>query len=219
MTPADIAPIGLTQVGARHHAHGGNATEQQHRIGLGEPRLDVEEQAGRDHQSGEKGAAARHESERGPIGQQRRADCADQRRHAIEPDGGARFRYADSLGSLHHGGLQPVDADGFLVAHLILKADVDVVARLQHLLGGLGKPRFVAVDRGNVEESRQERNQGHEHQQQHRAHVRRGGKTEQCAKVFRYGGPREALDHVRPVTIPADTRGNSTVRKARPKGR
>ena len=52
---------------------------------------------GRHHQAGEIGRAARHEGERRPIGEQHRADRAEQRGNAIEPDGRARLRHADAL--------------------------------------------------------------------------------------------------------------------------
>ena len=55
--------------------------------------------------------------------------------------------------------LQPIDTDRLLVAHLVLEADVDVLTAFQHLLGGLRKARLVAVDRRDLEEARQERDQ------------------------------------------------------------
>ena len=59
----------------------------------------------------------------------------------------------------HGERLQPVDADRLLVADLVLESDVDVFAALQHLLGGLGVTGLVAVDHGDLEEARQERDQ------------------------------------------------------------
>ena len=56
----------------------------------------------RHHQSGQHRGAARNEGERGPIGQQHRADCADQRRHAIEPDRGQRVALAERVGGVDH---------------------------------------------------------------------------------------------------------------------
>ena len=54
--------------------------------------------------------------------------------------GGAHAR------NLHRGGLEPVDADGLLVARRFLEADAHIVARFYHLLGGLGVARLIAVD-------------------------------------------------------------------------
>src|SRR5262249_26078961 len=51
--------------------------------------------------------------------------------------------------------LQPIDTDRLLVADLLLEADVDVVAALDHLLRRLGEPRLVAIDRRNIEETGQ----------------------------------------------------------------
>ena len=84
------------------------------------------------------------------------ADRADQRWNPIEPDLGARVGDAERLAGKHHGGLQPVDADRLLVADLVLEADVDEVAALDHLLGRLGEPRLVAIDRRDLEKPGQE---------------------------------------------------------------
>ncbi len=179
---------------------------QQHRIGLGEPRLDAEQQACRHHHGAQKRAAPRHEGERRPVGEQDRADRAEQGRHAIEPDGRTRLRHADRFGGAHHAGLQPIDADRFLVADLVLKADVDVVAALDHLLGRLREARFVAVDRRDVEEARQERDEADDDQQRDGARVRRGRLREQRADVPRQRFGRKPRDHVpEPAEIRADT--------------
>src|SRR5208283_1794076 len=42
-------------------------------------------------------------------------------------------------------GLEPVDADGLLIAGFVLEANLDEIAGLEHLARGLGKPRFVPV--------------------------------------------------------------------------
>ena len=91
---------------------------------------------------GEQRGPARNKRQRRPIGQQHPADGAQQRRYAIEPDRRARVADAERLGDVDHRGLQPVDADRFLVADLVLIADVDIVAGFHHLLGGLGEPRL-----------------------------------------------------------------------------
>ena len=46
-----------------------------------------------------------------------------------------------------------VDADRFLVARLIVHADVDEIAGLQHLFGRLGEARLVAIDRLDAHEA------------------------------------------------------------------
>ena len=69
----------LAEIDARHRAHRGDGGQQQHRIGLGEAGLDAQQDRRRHHQSGQHRGAARDESERGPVGQQHRADRADQR--------------------------------------------------------------------------------------------------------------------------------------------
>src|SRR6202035_2317071 len=62
-----------------------------------------------------------------------------------------------------------------LVARLVLEADVDVVAALDHLLGRLGEARLVAVDGWDREEPGQEREQADEHEPPGRAPVRARG--------------------------------------------
>ena len=89
-----------------------------------------------------------------------------------------------AFGGSHHAGLQPIDPDRLLVADLVLVADVDVVAALDHLLGGLREAGLVAVDRRNVEEAGQERDQRERDQERDRARVRRRREAEQRAEVL-----------------------------------
>ena len=141
----------LAEVDARHRAHRGDGGQEQHRIGLGEAGLDAQQDRRRHHQSGQQRGAPRDEGERGPVGQQHRADRADQRGNPIEPDFLARVPHAHRFGGFHHGRLQPIDADRLLVANLVLEADVDVLAGFQHLLGRLGEARLVAIRRAGSE--------------------------------------------------------------------
>ena len=83
---------------------------------------------------------------------------------------------------LHRRRLQPIDADRLLVAHLVLESDIDVLPALDHLLGGLGKARLVAVDRRDLEEARQEGNQAKGDKQRRRAGVRARRDVEQGAE-------------------------------------
>ena len=92
---------------------------------------------------------------------------------------------AERLRRLHHSGLQPVDADRFLVAHLVLEADVDIVAGLDHLLGGLGEAGLVAIDRRDLEKARQEGEQRDHDQQENGARMRADGEIEHRAEPFR----------------------------------
>ena len=86
---------------------------------------------------------------------------------------------------LHHAGLQPIDADRLLVAHLVLEPDVDIVPVLDHLLGGLREARLVAVDRRNGEEAGQEVEQRHQHEHGGRARVGARGKIQDRAQIAR----------------------------------
>ena len=102
-------------------------------------------------------ATACNESKRRPIGQQNSDRSRRKRRQAIEPDRRARLRHAERFAGFHRCRLQPIDADRLLVADLVLKPDVDIFARFQHLLGRLREARFVAVDRRYLEKARAER--------------------------------------------------------------
>ena len=152
-----IAPMAATQV------------KSSDRVGLGQPRLDPEQDRACHHQRRDQRGAARNEGERRPIGQQHRADGADERRQPVEPDGGARRGHAGGFARFHRRRLQPVDADRLLVAHLVLEPDVDIFAGLEHLLGGLREARLVAVDRRNLEKAGQEREQRKGNEQRRRA--------------------------------------------------
>jgi hypothetical protein len=59
-----------------------------------------------------------------------------------------------------------VDADRLLEARLVLELDDDVVAGFQHLRGGLGEARLVAVQRRHGEQAGQARDQGHQRGEQ-----------------------------------------------------
>ena len=66
---------------------------------------------------------------------------------------------AERVRGVYNGCLQPIDTDRFAVAHVVLVADVDIVAGLDHLLGCLGEIGFVAIDRRYLKEPRQKRDQ------------------------------------------------------------
>ena len=179
------------EIDARQHAHGDHDGEQQHGVGLGQARLDAEDRRRRHHQSGQKRAAPADEGERAPIGRQNGADRSEQRRHAVEPDGRVGVGKSERARRLHHGSLQPIDADRLSVAHVVLVADVDIVAGFDHLLGGLREIGLVAIDRRNLKKSRQEGEQRHEDQHRRRPPVRSRGIIEQRGKALgRPVGPR-----------------------------
>ena len=166
------------QVYPRHRAHRGDHGEQQHRVGLGEPRLSAEQDATGHHKPGQRRPAPRHKSQRRPIGQQDRADGADQGRNAVDPDPQLGARQAERRGGFNGRGLQPVDADRLLVADVVLEADIDEIAAFDHLLGGLGEPGLVAVDGGNIEETGQENHQPAQQQKHDGAEMIGRGKVE-----------------------------------------
>ena len=67
-----------------------------------------------------------------------------------------RVGHAERLAGRDRGGLEPVDPDRLLVPGLVLEADVDEIAGLEHLLRGLRIARLVAVHRLERDEARQE---------------------------------------------------------------
>src|ERR1700737_5219300 len=80
------------------------------------------------------------------------------------------------------GSLQAVDADRLLVARVVLEADVDEIAGLDHLLGRLREPRLVAIDRREVEKSGQEQQQTAQSQERDRAGMASRDKIKHAGK-------------------------------------
>ncbi|MGY3421376.1 hypothetical protein ACVWZW_001851 [Bradyrhizobium sp. F1.13.4] len=144
------------QIRPRHRAHRSGHAEQQHRVGLGEPRLDPEQYGGTHQKCRKHRGAPRDEAERRPIGHEHGTDGADQRGQPVNPDPQFGPRQTERRCRLDRGRLQPIDADRLLVADVLLEADIDIIATLDHLLGGLRKAGLVAVNRRNCEEARQE---------------------------------------------------------------
>ena len=68
---------------------------------------------------------------------------AQHRHQPVVPD----RRIGAQAGQLHGRRLQPVDADGLLVARDLLQADIDIVAGFDHLLRSLHVAALVAVER------------------------------------------------------------------------
>ena len=159
------------QIGARHRSHNSSRCQQQHRVCLRKTRLDTEQDRTAHQQAGKQCPAPRDESERCPVCEKHRADGADQRRHAIEPDAHLCARKAESRCALHDGRLRPVDTDRLFVPDFVLETDIDEVVVFHHLLGGLREAGFVTIDRRNVEEAGQEKQQPGDNQQQSRPGV------------------------------------------------
>ena len=60
--------------------------------------------------------------------------------------------------------MQPVDPHRFAIANVVLIADIDVIAGLDHLLGGLREISLVAIDRRNLKNTGQEAKQTNKEQ-------------------------------------------------------
>ena len=169
------------QIHPRQCAHRRGDGEQQQCVGLGQPSLGAKQHGGAHHQRGERCAAPRHEGQCRPVSQEHRADGTDQRRNAVEPDAHLRPRQAKRGSGLDGRRLQPVDADRLLVADIVLEADIDEIAGLDHLLGRLGEPRLIAIDGRNGEKSGQEKQQAAQRQERNRAPVT-GGREVECGE-------------------------------------
>jgi hypothetical protein len=83
------------EIDPRHRAHRRDDGQEQHRVGLGEPRFDAEQDRSAHHQRRQCRSAPRDEGKRRPIGQEHRADGADQRGNPVEPDPQLRTRQAE----------------------------------------------------------------------------------------------------------------------------
>ncbi len=175
------------QIDPRHRPHRGDDRQQQHCVRLGEPGFGAEQDGTAHHQRRQRGPAPCDEGKRRPVGEQHRADGADQRGNSIEPNPQLRPRQAERRGGFHHRRLHPIDANRLLVADVVLEADVDEIAALDHLLGRLREPRLVAVDRRNIEETGQEQNDAAEHQEYD------GAKMVCCREVERHGQPAAGM--------------------------
>ena len=162
----------IREIRPRHGTHGGDDGQEQHGIGLGDKPFDAKQHAACHHETGEHRGAARDEGKRRPIRQKNRTDGADQRGHAIEPNRGEGPLEAERARELHHSALQPVDPHGLFVAHLVLEADVDVIAALHHLLGGLREARLVTIEGRDAEEAGQEAQQRNQQQERDGALMR-----------------------------------------------
>ena len=121
--------------------------EDEHAIRLGDVRLAGEQQRRTEQGSTDKTCAPPDQRHAAPEAGERGQGRAEPAGHAIGPYL-LRFCAGEQGG---RAGLQPVDARRLLVAQLVLVAQADIIARFQHLLGGLRKAALVAVERGQVE--------------------------------------------------------------------
>lgn len=146
----------------------------EQRVGLGKARFCREHDAGGKQGGGQQRPASVEQGEACPVGQQDRRQRAEKRGDPVEPDLRARLRHTERLAGRDGGGLGPVDPDRLLVAGLGLEADIDEVARLQHLLGRLGKARLVPVHRLERGKARQETGETDQQEQEAGAEMARG---------------------------------------------
>ena len=133
----------VAEIDRGKRALGKQCRGQQRRIGLGDARLEAEHHDAHQAEAGDHaGGAAEHAV--ADEGERQHGECAGKHRNeAIDPD----WRFAALATDEHGRRLQPVDAGGLLVARHVLEADVDIVAALDHLLGGLDEARLVTIGR------------------------------------------------------------------------
>ena len=195
--------------------------QQQHRVGLGEPCLDAEQDEVAIISAGEqrgaprrrrrappsRSAAPRRSRRAATAGDRARSWCAPAERRAPRP-------------AFTTAGLQPIDADRLLVADLVLKADVDVVAGLDHLLGGLREARLVAVDGGIWKKPG--RNVSSAHDDQHgnaRAHASASAKSSTAAGRARKRRRDAAGAGRRSCSRPRPAKSRRTIEKSPRRGK
>src|SRR6185437_15759261 len=156
---------------------------KQHRIGLGEMRLDDELHRSCKHGGAEKRCLASDQSVAQAKAQEHGGRGREQGRQAIRPDRGA-LRIAEKT---HRGRLQPVNAGGLFVARFVLEANVDEIAGFQHLPARLRETRLVAIGNGKARKPRQIEPEAEQKEQHIRAPARdrlrhhRGLTTKSCA--------------------------------------
>ena len=151
-----------SDVNLRQRALRDHATGKQHRVGLGDAPLEGGGEDGGDDEAGGKAGIGAEQIGAGPGDRHHRHRDAQRRDQAIDPD-----RRGGAVAAQRQGRrLQPVDADRFLVAGRILEADVDIVAALGHLLGGLDEARLVAVDHRQAGQARRRKHQAEQEQEE-----------------------------------------------------
>ena len=154
----------LPQQQMRQRAQRRSRARGQGGIGLRDIPLHTQQERRDHHQTGQRGASRADQGSRGPDRQQRRQEGRDHRWQAIGPD--RRLHAAEQR---CRSRLQPIDARGLLPTRLVLKADVDQVPGLEHLLGGLGKACLVPVGHGHLRQARQQHHKPEDKDHKHRA--------------------------------------------------
>ncbi len=131
------------QIDLRQRALGRNAAGEKHCVCLGVAPLEGGGEDRSHHQAGSEAGVGAEKLRACPADADDGQSNAEHRNQAIDPD----RRLRPLAAQRHRSSLQPVDADRLLVAGSVLETDVDIVAGLDHLLGGLDEAGFVAVDR------------------------------------------------------------------------
>ena len=135
----------------RQRRHGENDGRQQHGIGLGLLRLrDQGRRGGEKHGRQEAGTAPEEAGAQGEAGEHGHP-CAEHGRNAVRPDP-RRLRVVERRRKRR---LEPVDADGFLVARRILEVDSQIVAATDHLFRRLGETGLIPIQRRHDHPARQ----------------------------------------------------------------
>ena len=114
---------------------------EQRGVGLGEMRFRDQRQRSRQQRRAQERGGISHQMAPEREGQKNRGDRAEERRQAVGPDG-ALFGAAQGR---HRQRLEPIDSGGLAVARLVLEADAEIIAALDHLARRLGEARLVAV--------------------------------------------------------------------------
>jgi hypothetical protein len=175
------------QIGGGERRLGDQDRGEEGGVCLGEPRLHPHHERAGDHDPRRQPHRRPEQQGTDPAGRHRADERAEKRGQPIGPDGRRRIaRHRRDGGDRRR--LEPVDPDRLLVARLLLEADVDEVARLQHLLRRLGEASLVAVGDREQGEAGQERREADE-RDQGRAAQRQA--TGHASRPFLTGSPAD----------------------------
>ena len=138
---------------AHRHQDGG----QQGGVDGGHPAFGVEQNADSQQQSGQEPGFGAEQGGADRSGEQHVRGRGNQRGNPIRPGlVGRRGRVRDRIDEADGAGFQPVDAGGLFPARLVLEADIDQVARAQHLPRRFQIATFVPIERRKADPSGQQ---------------------------------------------------------------
>ena len=154
---------GTVHVKAHQNELAQQGGQHVHCIGLGQMRFEAEEWCGGKQKCADQRCGWPKQRQADQIGDDYRQHCGGEGGEAIVAD----FRNGIRPGGDDDTGLQPVDADRFLVARFLTQTRRDVIATFHHLPGRLCEAGLVAVYRRDCEQARQKGQQADQNEERH----------------------------------------------------